>query len=279
MAMDAERDAAVSLDATLPVSHPFRGALLCVLGVFFFACLDSTTKYLVASYEVPLVAAIRYLVNCALMAAIIGPRYGVQLVQTQRTGLVVLRGLSLTGVTLFVSLALQRMPVAETTSILFVAPLLVVILAGPLLGERVRPLNWIAAITGFSGVLLIARPGGGLEPAGILFAALAATANVAYQLLSRVLVHTERMVALLFHGTLVGSICFGIALPWFLTGDSPSALQLLLFLNPRVSAWLAHYSSLRLIAMPRRRCWPRSLQCTALGRHAGVAGIRHVPDA
>ena len=37
------------------------------------------------------------------------------------------------------------------------------ILAIPLLGEKVTAAGWVAAITGFCGVLLVARPGSGLD--------------------------------------------------------------------------------------------------------------------
>ena len=43
------------------------------------------------------------------------------------------------------------------------AGLLVTLLAGPFLGERIGAGRWAAVIVGFAGVLLIARPGGALQ--------------------------------------------------------------------------------------------------------------------
>ena len=73
-------------------------------------------------------------------------------------GLVLLRGACLTAMSLLIATALSRMPVAEVTAITFVSPIVVVLLAGPLLSERIGAVAWIAAVGGFLGVLLIVQP-------------------------------------------------------------------------------------------------------------------------
>jgi drug/metabolite transporter (DMT)-like permease len=45
-------------------------------------------------------------------------------------------------------------------TIYFASPLLIAVMAGPLLGERVPPIRWLALGLGFVGVLLAARPHG-----------------------------------------------------------------------------------------------------------------------
>jgi drug/metabolite transporter (DMT)-like permease len=151
------------------------------------------------------------------------------------------RAASLAIVSLLLGLALQRMPVAETTAINFLSPMLVVLLARPVLGERIGALGWMAAVTGFVGVLLIARPGNGLDAEGVTFALCAVGASVTYQLLSRVLVSTERTVALLFYTALIGAIGFGIFLPWFWTRETPTLLEVLLFLSLGICGGLGHF--------------------------------------
>ena len=221
--------------------HPLRGALLFVFGLLLFACMDTTTKYLAERYDVPVIVAVRYMVHCLLMVVLIAPSQGRKLVRTQRTGLVVVRALCLAAASLLVGLALQRMPVAETTAITFLAPILVVLAAGPLLGERIGAVGWAAALGGFAGVLLIVRPGSGLELFGIACALAAVGANVGYQLLSRVLASSERTIALLFYAAVAGSICFGLALPWFWEGRAPGGFELLLFLSTGIYAGLGHF--------------------------------------
>ena len=225
----------------MTADHPLRGTLLFVTALLLFACMDATTKYLAASHAVPLIVAVRYIGNLSLMVVLLAPTHAREMVRTQRTGLVLVRGLSLAVVSLLVGFAFQRMPVAETTAINFLAPMLVVLVARPLLGERIGPLGWTAAILGFAGVLLIVRPGSGLDPIGIAFALLAVGAGVVYQLLSRVLAATEQTLALLFYTALTGTTLFGLALPWFWEARPPSLLEALLFGSLGVYGGLGHF--------------------------------------
>ena len=69
-------------------AHPVRAVLLFNLGLVLFACMDVTNKYLAAQFDVPLIAACRYIGNILLMLAFVAPKQGLKMVQTQRTGLV-----------------------------------------------------------------------------------------------------------------------------------------------------------------------------------------------
>lgn len=240
-ATDPAEPAAQATDTSLTANRPLLGVLLVVLATALFACLDTANKALVTEYNVPLVAAIRYIGHTILMLAILGPMRGRELVATKRTGLVVVRGLCLVVSTFFAGLALQRMPVAETISIIYLSPVIVVLLARPLLGETIGAVGWIAAAAGFAGVLLIVRPGGGLDPLGVVFTLCNVVVTVSYYLLSRVLAASERTLALLFYSALIGAICFGITLPWMLYGEAPTLLQIGLFASLGVSAGLGHY--------------------------------------
>lgn len=224
-----------------PPAHPARGVMLVTLGVFVFACMDSTTKYLVSHYEVPMVVAIRYIVNCLLMVLLLAPTQGRKLVQTQRTGLVLARGLCLAATSLVLGIAIQRMPLAEMTSIVFLSPIMVMLVSGPILGERVGLAGWTAAFFGFVGILLIARPGSGLDPLGTALALCGVVLTAAYQLLSRFLARTDQPVPMLFYTAVVGSLIFGAYLPWSWGGPAPTTLQLFLFLVVGTLGGLGHY--------------------------------------
>ncbi|MBO9575163.1 MAG: DMT family transporter [Sphingobium sp.] len=203
-------------------AHPIRAALLFNFGLMLFACLDTINKHLTASVDVPVIVAARYIGNLVLMLAIVGPVRGRELVRAERKGLVWIRGACLAASSLFIVLSLKRIPVAETTAISFLAPIVVVVAAGPLLGEKVGARGWVAVFMGFTGVLLIARPGSGLEPVGVLCALCSVIAATTYQLLSRYLASTETTLAMLFYSALAGSIAFGGVLPWFWPDHAPT---------------------------------------------------------
>jgi len=224
-----------------PGGRPLLGVLMVMGAVLLFAGNDTITKVLVTQYPVPLVSAIRYIVHLTLMVVLVLPRTGTRLLRTERTGLVLLRGLCLVVSTLGMGLAFQRMPVPESVSIVFLAPMLVVLAAGPVLGERVAAASVLAAVVGFAGVLLIVRPGGGLDLIGVIFVLIAVATSVVYYLLSRVLARTESTLTLLFYTALVGAICFGVTLPWSWSGPVPDLPTVLMFVSQGIAAGLGHY--------------------------------------
>jgi drug/metabolite transporter (DMT)-like permease len=155
----------------------------------------------------------RYLVNVSLLGVALGPSQGAGLWRTHRTFWVVVRGLCLAAASLTMGLALRVMPVGETVAIVYLAPLLVMVLAGVVLGEKVPLAGWIGAAVGFAGVLLIVRPGTGLDPFGVALCLVNACLGTGYHLLTKVLVRTETMTAMLFHTAFAGAVVF-----WVLVG-------------------------------------------------------------
>jgi len=55
--------------------------------------------------------------------------------------------------------AASRMPLSDATAISFLNPLVAMVLAIPLLGERIGPLRWLAAGISIAGALVLIRPG------------------------------------------------------------------------------------------------------------------------
>jgi len=225
----------------MPEHHPIRGAILCIAALALFACMDTTTKYLTQTHEVPLIIAVRYLGNLVLMVAFLGPSHGRQMVRSQRTGLVWVRAFCLAVASLLIGFGLERMPVADVTAITFLSPILLVAVAGRLLGERVGWVGWAAAVAGFAGVMLIVRPGSDLVTSGALFMLGAVMLNLGYQLLSRVLAASENTFALLFHTALAGSILYGLALPWYLEERAPTPLDAVLFASLGLFGGVGHF--------------------------------------
>lgn len=219
-----------------------RGVALVVAATLLFATSDVTFKYVVeASYPVPLVLALRYITHFILMIAIIGPVQGRALFATRRTGLVLVRALCIVSASILMGWALQLQPVAESLAIYFLAPLLVVLLARPVLGERIGAAGWAAAALGFCGVLLVIRPGGALDPVGTVYMLANAAFMAGYILLTRILAKTEHTVAMLLYVALTGAIIFGLSLPFYLDGFAPSVFDTLLLLSIAVSAMGGHY--------------------------------------
>ena len=191
-----------------PEGNPLKGVALVVLAVLLFAMADTLGKHLALLYPVTMVLAVRYTVNLGLVSLTMLPRHGRALWHTNRTGLVVLRGVCLAFGSVSMLIALQVMPLAETVAIIYITPLLVMIAGAALLRETVSPAGWVAAAIGFAGVLLIVRPGSGLDGLGVALSLFNAACATGYHLLTRVLARTETTMALVFHTALVGAVSF-----------------------------------------------------------------------
>jgi drug/metabolite transporter (DMT)-like permease len=224
-----------------PAPNAMRGVLLVTAAVFIFAAMDTNGKFLFARYAVPLVLTIRYIVNLILVVAVFGPQQGRAMFSINRKVLVWLRALSLCCGSLFAGLALKSMPVAETVAIIYLAPFGVLLVSGPLLGEKVKLSAWLATALGFVGLLLIVRPSAGLSSTGVTYALLCAAVTVVYHSFSRLLAKTETTAALLFYTALAGTIFFGVMLPWDWQMPQPSTIDVVLLLATGVMSLVGHF--------------------------------------
>lgn len=224
---------------------PLRGVFLLLNALFFFAVLDATAKYLTQTFSIPMLVWARYLTHCLLMVVFLAPRMGRGLVASKRPLRQVIRAMLLLGCTGFGFAALSRMPLAETTATAFTAPLMVAILAGPWLKERLSGYQWLAVLAGFGGVLLIARPGSAVTPDGIAFALLAAACYAVYQILTRQLAVTENSVTMLFYTALVGSVAMTLFLPWYWAGPMPTAREAAMIAGLGILGGCGHFLLIR----------------------------------
>jgi drug/metabolite transporter (DMT)-like permease len=112
-------------------------------------------------------------------------------IRTERFGLHALRGvLTLTSWGAYY-LSFNHLSLATATVLSFTSVMFVTALAGPVLGEVVRWRRWSATLFGFLGVLLVARPGSGVEPVWLGFALLSAACGAAIVLSTKILSRTE----------------------------------------------------------------------------------------
>ncbi len=259
--------------------HPLRGILLFMLALMLFALLDATSKHLTASFAVPLLVWARYTLHFLIMLIFVAPSLRLQLVRTDNLALQVVRALALVGTTGFAMMAFRSMPLAEATAVLFLSPLLVTLLAGPFLGERIGAGRWAAVIVGFAGVLLIARPGGALNLAGILWALAGAACYAVYQLLTRRLSHAEHPLTLLFYTALVGTAVMSLALPWFWFEFSPSPLQWLQIASLGFYGGVGHFILIRAFRLaPASTLTPFGYTQLIWAGLLGWLVFGHIPD-
>jgi drug/metabolite transporter (DMT)-like permease len=86
--------------------------------------------------------------------------------------------------------AAAHLPIADSTSIGFSAPLFITMIAALFMGETVRWRRWTATIIGFLGVLIMVRPGGEvLKPAALVAVGGALLTSIAAMMVKRLSAH------------------------------------------------------------------------------------------
>jgi drug/metabolite transporter (DMT)-like permease len=220
-----------------------RGIGLMMAAVFMFSSMDTLAKYMLQSYPMGGLMWARYMVHMTVMLVLLWPRMGFGLVRTRRPGLQVLRGVLLVGSTMFFYFALRHMPLAEAAAISFVGPVLTTLLAGWVLKERASARQWFAVVLGFSGVLIIIRPGGGLFTPAAIFPLCTALLFSCYQIVTRKLSGREHPYTTLFYTALVGGALTSLALPW--GWQEPTGLQILFMIGIGVFGGYGHYLLIR----------------------------------
>jgi drug/metabolite transporter (DMT)-like permease len=208
--------------------------------VLFFSILDTGAKWLVQTLPLLQVVFLRFLGHTLFTAAVMVPRSRLNLVRTRRPWLQLLRAMMLPCMTAMNFWALQYLQLAETGSIMFLAPVVVAVLGVRLLGERLDRGRWIAIVVGFIGVVIILQPGSrGFHPA-MLVSVLQTLMYACFILLTRRLASIDRPESTNFLSALGSTIViapFGL-LAWQMPA---SGLEWFVVALTGVAGGLGHY--------------------------------------
>ena len=139
--------------------HPIQAIALMLAAVFMFSSMDVAMKMLLESYETFQVVFFR----CAMSA----PIFVVWMLFTGRQqfrtaypkGHAVRAVLGL-AMLYTVGECFRELQLADAYALFFASPLLVTLLSGPVLGEPAGVARIVAALVGFSGVLIVLNPSG-----------------------------------------------------------------------------------------------------------------------
>jgi drug/metabolite transporter (DMT)-like permease len=210
-------------------SLPLVGILLTTLSFFLFSLQDASVKWLVATLPVCQVLFIRSVTIVAICAAIgRGPAL------RRASGSPVLwpmlwRTLLLLAAWLSYYTAARDLGLAQLTTLYYAAPIVVTVLAMPVLGETVPPSRWIAVLTGFVGVLVACDVfGQGLAVSWPVYLALQAAVfwGIATILLRKTALEEGTLVQMLISSALL-MVFTGLALPFLWQPLSLSELALI----------------------------------------------------
>ena len=100
----------------------------------------------------------------------------------------------------------QYLPVAEFTAINMLTPVLVTLLAGWVLHERVSGVRWALVCGGFAGAVIVIRPGSGLFGWAVVFPLAGALAYASFQVLTSKLAALESPFTTHFYTGITGTV-------------------------------------------------------------------------
>ena len=207
--------------------HVVVGMLAAAGAMFMFTLMNAFAKYLSDDYSIVEIVFYRNIVACApfLAAAFIFGRRDMLVIQSQPAfvGFRAVLGTVTLGVTFA---AYSAMPMAETSALLFTASLFLPVLGVVFLRESVGPYRWSAVVIGFVGVAMMARPGGNVNVLGVSLALGAALLQANMGVLLRHLGSHEKPETISFYFFVIGAVIAGLAMPFFATVPSPSAIPL-----------------------------------------------------
>jgi drug/metabolite transporter (DMT)-like permease len=146
---------------------PIRAIVLAVSATMVFGCSDTISKYLSTSLPIAEFLWIRYAMFLAMAIILVRRRPG-QWARPRNPALQSVRGICVVLSSILFVYGVRRMTMAQATTITFLSPILITILAVPLLGETVNLRRWAAVGAGLIGMLVVVRPGlGGFQPAAL----------------------------------------------------------------------------------------------------------------
>ena len=135
-----------------------KGLLLALCGFASLSVGDTIIKTIAGAWPGPAVALTRYAAGAVMLGLLLARVEGRRGFVLPMRGWHLLRGFAVGVATVGFFMAIFVMPLAEATAITFTSPMLTVLLAVPLLGERLRGIGIAALALAFAGVVIVLRP-------------------------------------------------------------------------------------------------------------------------
>ena len=239
---------------TVHSSTAARGVLYILAAITILSTSDAATKWLAPHYSVVQIIFVRAALGvfpAAMLALIEDGRQGF----IPRVPLLhIVRTLLMLGAWGFFILAIRELPLADTYTIVFGAPLFMALFSRIFLGEQVSRQRWTAVCLGFVGVLIVIHPSGAGFGTPVLFALAASLSWAVSTIVSRKLGQAERSTTILFYYMalcLIASAPF-VGIQWTPIAEEHYSVFIIMGLIGTIGHWLLtqafRYSEVSLLA-------------------------------
>ncbi len=195
-------------------STNIKGALIALAAFGIYATHDVVIKYLGASYSVFQIVFFSVLFGFPVTMLLLMGEPKPETLRPKYPFWTALRSIAVvfTGATAFY--AFSTLPLTQTYAIIFAMPVLITLLAIPVLGERIGIRRASAVVVGLVGVLIVLRPGAADLNLGHLSALAAAFGGALVSVILRKIGSEERSVTLMLYPMMANFIVMGALLPF-----------------------------------------------------------------
>jgi len=135
------------------------GAAWMCTAMFMAACVDVAVKAVSGSYGTAQIVLLRIVLSLPLVLVFCHLQGGLRSLLTPRWGWQCYRGLLAAGANFGFFYSLSQLPLLSAVLLAYISPVLIVLLARPLLGEQIGLNRWLGIGVAFGGVLLMLGPG------------------------------------------------------------------------------------------------------------------------
>lgn len=217
--------------AKAEASRTLTGIALASCGWAAFSAQDAIVKWLVVKLPVAEVLFARSLMIIALASLLVRRADFSAVLQRRNLAAIALRGLLIFVAWLAYYSASRSLQLAELVTLYFAAPLFVVAMSNPVLGEIVGPWRWLAASVGFGGVLVAADLSTAPDIWPALLTLFAALCWAVTTILARSLSQAVSTAALMVGGNLVFVVACGSLAPFIFVWPDAFSVELIVLLG------------------------------------------------
>jgi len=208
------------------VPTPLIGILFVSTALSINAVKDGVAKLLGGYYPPLMLVWIHLAFTCLLLIPLVFKKYGRTVLFPQKFGIQVLRSaLFVLGISLFYW-SLNYIPLADTTSMVFIAPIVVTALSPIILEEKLGLHRSLAVLVGFVGVYIILRPEFSGDRFGYILGLGAGSCLGMFYMANRKLAEYQPQLVAVTYTAIFGTLLLLPTLPfvWIIPRLSDSAL-------------------------------------------------------
>ena len=192
-----------------------------VLGIIFMCCAlslnavkDGLAKLLDGYYSPLFLVWLHLIFSCLILIPIVWAKYGKSILFPRPILLQIVRSMVFVIGISFFYWSLEYIPLADTTSMVFIAPILVTALSPWLLNEKIDFQRVLAVVFGFAGVLIILRPEFSGERIGYFLAFTGALGIGLFYIANRKLAKSQPQLVAVTYTAIIGTIFLTPLLPY-----------------------------------------------------------------